>query len=463
MRKLVKAGLFKKLVIFCLVMMVFLNIGLVEASAKGDFGIQKFQKNGENLEIVFSGTKSPKEKDTKVYIGEQEFPVEKIVNSKKYEEGSSYVFVIDVSGSIDNNQNEFMKSIMKELANQKETKAIKIIIVGEEVKEFDTVTGGKDEMNEKIDSIEERKNEAGLNYTSLYAGIVKALEVADEDKDMTLVRSVVVFSDGFETKDNSLTQGEVLEAVKESRIPLFTVPVAAGVNVTGGEDTNEILSSFARKSLGGIAADFQNLRNEEDIISGILSAVKKINIAKIDIKKLKAGKDTRELKLSYKDETDSISIDISKFDIKAVSQEKTSVEPNMPIKEKESNSTIIMYSIIGASVLLAILIIFFVLKGMKNSQVMLIFNLGNKEIKKKMKYKLTIGRDMSKVDFPMPSDERLSSIHCMIFLNKKNLYIKDLDSTNGTYVNGRKVKDTQILSKGDILLIGSVEMKISWE
>lgn len=463
MREQIKRRFLKQAVVLCVVMLLFVNLGFIPVFAKGDFGIQKFQKHGEEIEIVFSGIKSPKEKDTKVFIGEQEFPVEDIENSKEHKEGISYIFVIDVSGSIYPNQKEFMNNIMKKIANQKETKAIKIIILGDEVKVFDTVTGGKDEMNEKIDSIEERKNEAGLDYTSLYAGIVKAIEVADQDEDMTLVRNILVFSDGFETKNNSLTQGEVLEAVKESRIPLFTIPVAQGINVMGGEDTNEILSSFARKSLGGVAASFENLTNEEDIIANILEAVHKVNIAKIDIKKLKAGKDTRELKLSYKDETDSISIDISKFDIKSVSQEKNSSQPEMPVKEESSGSSLIMYIVIGVSVILVIIILFFVLKGMKSSKVLLIFNLGNKEIKKKMKDKLTIGRDMSKVDFPMPSDERLSSIHCMIFMNKRNLYIKDLDSTNGTYVNGRKVKDTQILSKGDIILIGSVEMKISWE
>lgn len=463
MREQSKIEVFKKWIIFNFVIIFLMNMSLSSVFAKGDFGIQKFQKSGEMIEIVFSGIKSPKEKNTIVTIGEQEFPVENIVNSTKHNEGTSYVFVIDVSGSINETQNEFMKNIMKELANQKETKAIKIIIVGEEVKEFDTVTGGKDEMNEKINSIEERKGEAGLDYTSLYAGIVKALDIADKDENMTLVRSVVVFSDGYETKDNSLTQGEVFEAVKESRVPVFTVPVEKGINITGGEDTNEILSSFARKSLGGVAAKFENLQNGEEIISNILAAVKKINIASIDIRKLKSGKDTRELKLSYKDQTDSISIDISKLNIKSTSKEQSSSEVVMPETQKDSKNSVLIYVIIGVSILLILIILFFVLKGMKSGKVTLFFHLGNKEIKKKMKDKLTIGRDMSKVDFSMPSDERLSSIHCMIFINKKNLYIKDLDSTNGTYVNGRKVKDTQILSKGDIILIGSVEMKITWE
>ena len=100
---------------------------------------------------------------------------------------------------------------------------------------------------------------------------------------------------------------------------------------------------------------------------------------------------------------------------------------------------------------------------MKSGKVTLMFDMGNGFVRKTMKDKFVIGRDSSKADFSMPTDNMLSSMHCMIYMNNKNLYIKDLDSTNGTYLNGKKLKGSQILSKGDIILVGSVEMKFSWE
>lgn len=457
---------FVYVLLFSLVATFFLSGKAQEVEAKNKLGILKHVQHGNQFEISFAGVKEPKEKDTKIIIGNQEFKVDKIVNSSDYNEGNSYIFLLDVSGSISGNQYAFMESVMKGIIKEKKTEKIKIIIVGDKVKVFDTVSGSKDAMEEKLDSIVKKIPEVGTGATSLYEGIVKALEVAEEDKGLTMVRSVVVFSDGFETKDNSITQNEVMDVVKERRIPLFTVPVEEGVMSGVGEDTNEILSSFARRSIGGAALPFENRTNKEGVIKKILQSVKEINIATIDIRKLKAGKDTRDLKLEYKGETDRISLDMAKVKIKSSNEEttpseETTVTEEAEVAEKKGNNNLLLYVGGGVAVLLVLLV--GVLLMMKSGKVTVIFDMGSSIVKKPLKDKMIIGRDASKADYAMPNDSRLSSMHCMIYKEKKSLYIKDLDSTNGTFVNGKRIKGTGLLTKGDVLLVGSVEMKISWE
>ena len=68
------------------------------------------------------------------------------VHAVKYKEGVSYVFVVDVSGSIDDDQYAFMKDIMKEIVDDGNTAGIKILLVGKKVVSFDTVSSGKDAM-----------------------------------------------------------------------------------------------------------------------------------------------------------------------------------------------------------------------------------------------------------------------------------------------------------------------------
>ncbi len=53
----------------------------------------------------------------------------------------------------------------------------------------------------------------------------------------------------------------------------------------------------------------------------------------------------------------------------------------------------------------------------------------------------------------------ISSHHCEIILQYGVFIIKDLDSTNGTIVNGKKIKEFQ-LNPGDEIKISSVNIKV---
>jgi len=72
------------------------------------------------------------------------------------------------------------------------------------------------------------------------------------------------------------------------------------------------------------------------------------------------------------------------------------------------------------------------------------------------KKKLLIGRDNS-ADIIVESEE-VSKSHAIIYLKKDIYYIKDLESTNGIIVNGKKVSELA-LKDGDEINIGSVNLK----
>ena len=51
-------------------------------------------------------------------------------------------------------------------------------------------------------------------------------------------------------------------------------------------------------------------------------------------------------------------------------------------------------------------------------------------------------------------DDRLSKQHFVVEVNKMGCYIEDLESTNGTYVNGVKITNRRMLLDGDIITAG---------
>jgi len=58
------------------------------------------------------------------------------------------------------------------------------------------------------------------------------------------------------------------------------------------------------------------------------------------------------------------------------------------------------------------------------------------------------------------SDPMVSQLHARLFRTPKGLHIEDLGSTNGTYLNGRKVGGPAKLKKGDRIRVGPVELEV---
>ncbi len=71
--------------------------------------------------------------------------------------------------------------------------------------------------------------------------------------------------------------------------------------------------------------------------------------------------------------------------------------------------------------------------------------------------KSTIGRDMS--NSIIINDTKISKHHLMITNKKGNVWLEDLNSRNGTYLNGRRIKDKVLLNDGNLIKIGSTILR----
>lgn len=69
------------------------------------------------------------------------------------------------------------------------------------------------------------------------------------------------------------------------------------------------------------------------------------------------------------------------------------------------------------------------------------------------KLPMVIGRDPS-VKFRIPISA-VSRRHCELFLDDGELMVRDMGSSNGTYINGTKKRETE-LAPGDLLTVGGI-------
>lgn len=71
--------------------------------------------------------------------------------------------------------------------------------------------------------------------------------------------------------------------------------------------------------------------------------------------------------------------------------------------------------------------------------------------------KTTIGRvEDNTFQIGEPS---VSSHHCEVILRSGEVVVKDLNSTNGTFINGEKVSE-RVLKAGEVLRLGQIELRL---
>jgi hypothetical protein len=73
---------------------------------------------------------------------------------------------------------------------------------------------------------------------------------------------------------------------------------------------------------------------------------------------------------------------------------------------------------------------------------------------------LTIGRDGHN-DVSLEGDEFASSRHVRIDPRRDGVWVQDLGSTNGTYVNGVLIEGPRRLDPGDVIRVGETDLRFA--
>ena len=72
---------------------------------------------------------------------------------------------------------------------------------------------------------------------------------------------------------------------------------------------------------------------------------------------------------------------------------------------------------------------------------------------------LTLGRGGQNT-VALDGDEFASAQHARVEARQDGLWVEDLGSTNGTFVNGARVSSARKLQEGDVVRVGQTDMKV---
>ena len=74
---------------------------------------------------------------------------------------------------------------------------------------------------------------------------------------------------------------------------------------------------------------------------------------------------------------------------------------------------------------------------------------------------LLIGKNQASCAIAIANDSAVSREHCLIVAEGEDVFVIDRQSTNGTFVNGKRITDKTIIHTGDVLKIGREEYEIT--
>ena len=71
---------------------------------------------------------------------------------------------------------------------------------------------------------------------------------------------------------------------------------------------------------------------------------------------------------------------------------------------------------------------------------------------------LTVGRG-GQNDVPLDADDFASARHARFSPRRDGVWVEDIGSTNGTYVNGARLSEPRLLRPGDVIRIGQTDLR----
>ena len=458
-------------------------------------------------------------------LGNASIAINEINHLSESQGGASYLFLVDVSGSMSDKKLNEVKEILTQIVHRTTDKDnISIFSVGNEAYSNPFVST-KEESLKQIDSISRKSKED----TNLYTSIVKGLDVLMSSDKAYPKKCLVILSDGDDDYTTGITLDEVYRKIDKCHIPIFTVAMMESKPSDRKVEASKTLGSIARRSPGGLDLVFGlDQTRASDLTLKIQTSIENSYVIKADLSDYHSDGNEQVLKLDiivpdHGKASDSYTIPTNGLGVKKEAAAphptpETTDNPD-PVSGTDGDpgvpTLIIVAIVLGLLFLVvvsAILIgrcrkrkkqtsislaeqpqVAFQAEGsdastgdasesepapltnpgteqvvpehqepdvtvvltkmdMMNNQVYMVDIYGS----------VIIGRSTLKAGLAFPEDKKLSAAHCSLKFSSNKLYIADLNSTNGTYVNGVPIRQEYRLEKSDVISIGSLQFRINW-
>lgn len=393
---------------------------------------------------------------------------------KETREGAVYSFLIDVSGSISEADFQMVKKSILDFANNLSDKdRIYLIPFGESVYgESILYTPRTEELIKAVESLTAKDE-----HTQLYAAMDGVAELVGSKDVQKMQRKIaMVFTDGIDDTTGGLTtRDEAVARMKDAGIPLYAFAVGSD------KEGKDLLGTIAR-STGGAIYDF-NQENCRSVLSQFRNIMERTITIKTKVRNSEGILDTFSIRVT-KDGDEFL----LKGDIRAHKTENSKDAIGVAIKKIFLTYWWAIAVVAIAVIALIVLLVIKHNKGVVNvdgkivyaskvqrkyhiqaeayhtkSIVMHVSINGSSAFEQPVDIveSIIVGRsDSCDVYF---DDISISRQHFSIELIDGELFLRDLESTSGTYLNGIRVYAKQRLCDGDTINAGRASVKLKFK
>ena len=496
------------LILFAMVLSGLLSDNVLAKQTVSDTDAQIVQAFCQDLDL-FAYVHLPKEKEYSALIVDawidnvssyrQIDPIAKITNASV---PVSYLFLIDISTSMPSFKDNIKKFIYDFMESAGDNSSYLIATFGKDFEIKGDFTSNQEDIKKELDAIK-----YNVGQTSLHSAIIRAIDFYEnKDRVNGEIYNVVVISDGIEVDKNGVTKNEVDEKIKSSAVIIHTFGLPTPSNDTNdiknSEEALKVLGAFARTSFGVHAVLGYDNKTETDLASEITGFVNNLYFTKFKIAGFETKGESYSLKLVFattsengevfnalgnvnipyfKDSQNPSEISIGQSDLEdAIPQNKVDTEVT-----NSSNTSLhklvsvklfgINMWILGIAFVLIILLSISISLLIKKRKKVLV---DNHIIKIFMKIEILSGKCVMKnKEFYMTNEliigrnkncgikflnQDISNKNSRIYMKENIIYLEDLNSTNGTAINGMRIHAPNRLRSGDVVSIGSVKFLLKF-
>lgn len=470
---------------------------------------------GEDIFTVYIKGASKDLTDVTVQIGTSTGEVTAAEPLTEQDVSLRTLVMVDNSLSIKQKDRDKIADFLQNLISDRDAgEEMAVTVFGEEITWLAEYTGDYSTLKQAVDGIEYQDQETYLTDV-LYELLTTQYPADGED----VYRRIIVVSDGVDNKSLGYTKEELYSLLKENSYPIYTIGCTNGKN----EEELENMFALSRMTSAQafLMDDVENtlditdeLKADRDIIR---LQVKPLPEA------MDGSRKTVKISYTDQGGTVSLSADIIMPQQTQAADQEPEAEPvpvpETPEQQEETAplenqdkamKTVILIAVfcavIAAAVVVVIVLIFLkkrnkvefepiddqILQQLEygcapsegktelvrtdapddDGQTYMIWNNRNtyhivltdmhsmaKTFQAPLEQSVIVGRKRDMCGIVLDYEKSVSGKHCEINVQDGRFYIRDLQSANGTYVNGSKVlSDTEIFS-GNILKLGRLELK----
>lgn len=499
------------------ILTIFMLCGLT-VQAAGDAGIME-TCTGEDRFTVYVKGASENLSDVSVQIGTSTGEAAFAGLLTEQDVSMRTIVMIDNSLSITQKDRDKIADFLQNLiADRDGREEVAVTVFSEDVTWLTEYTSDYSTLKQAVDGIEYQDQETYLTDV-LYDLITKEYLSDEED----VYRRIIVVSDGVDNKSLGYTKEELYSLLKENPYPIYSIGCVNGKNDEQLENMFALsrmtsAQSFLMDDVENTLDITDALKADRDIVKlevipaseAMDGSRKAVKISYTD----QGGTVTLSTEVTMPQQTKVV--EEPEPEPESEVEEEPPAEPEPPALQEETNNDnskkMAMLVAVFCFVVLAVVVIIIVLialnKKRKKAQfepiddnilkelersfepsdettelvhtdmpndderTYMIWNNRNtyhvvltdihsmaKTFQVPLEQSVTVGRKQGMSDIVLDYEKSVSGKHCEISVRDGKFYLKDLQSANGTYVNGSKVlSETEIFS-GNIIKLGRLEMK----